>query len=284
MVKVKYDKKKKDWIVLPKGSKDGMYLDGYLYNTLSHARDVMFKKDVDLPIIVAGYPGTGKTTFTITKATFCDPSFNVDRMCLDVDEFIKALKNAKPHQAVVLDESYEGLNSAQIRRDTGRALLNMLNVIRQKRLYIFIVLPNFFDLSKSIAIFRSRYLFVCYDEDFGDIGRFVAFGRDTKQKLYMHGKRFEDYNATKSDFYGTFQKDIPKGFDYQIYLKKKAQAMMDIKIEGASVGEKDKVIRNKLVCWIKKTWKKSNRDIADKSGLSIRMVQNIVKDKIEEGT
>ena len=58
MAKVKYDPIIKDWIKLPKGSKEGMYTDGFLWNTFSSAKKVMKKKDVDLPVAVSGYPGT----------------------------------------------------------------------------------------------------------------------------------------------------------------------------------------------------------------------------------
>ncbi len=276
MVKVKLDLQKNEWIVLPKGSRDGMYIDGFVYKTLTDAKAIMEKKDLDLPIAITGYPGSGKSTFGLQAASFLDPTFNVDRMCVDTLEFIDAIKKAKPLQAVVLDESFEGLGSTQIRRELGRALANLLNVVRQKRLYIFVILPNFFDLSKTVAIFRTRWLFHCYSESFGDIGKFTAFDRITKQKLYIMGKRFEDYNCVRADFYGVFSPYIPPRFDYQKYLNKKEQQLKNINknVDTTTQGIKQ---RNLLIGHLGKEMDYTTKHIADISGVSIRNIQLIIK-------
>jgi hypothetical protein len=230
MVKVIYDKKVGEWIRLPKYSKQegSIYLDGFLWKTFIDAKEVMKKRDVDLPIAVTGYPGTGKSTLTTQLASLCDPTFNEYRMAQSAEDFIKGIKEAEPGQAWALDESYADLNSAEIRRETGRALLNVLNIIRQKRLYIFILLPNYFDLAKNIALFRTRWLLHCYAEHFGDVGKVCAFDRNTKHQLYVKGKRFEDYNCVKADFYGTFTKTIPPNFNWENYLKIKAKGLKNV--------------------------------------------------------
>ena len=278
MVKVKLNRETMKWELLPKGSKEGMYLDGYLYKSFSHAQDVMRRKDVDLPIAVTGYPGTGKSTTIIQIASFCDPTFNHTRMHQCAEDFIKAVQNAKQGEAHVLDESYNDLNSASIRREAGRALLNVMNIIRQKRLYIFIALPDFFDLTKNIAIFRTRWLIHCYSESFGDIGRFAAFDRNAKKLLYIYGKKNEDYNATDATFYGTFTKRIPENFDWDAYVKMKEKGLREaftfVKNVSRAMGHRDKLLwllYDKYDCPVK--------ELSKFLELSSQLIHKVIKEK-----
>jgi len=275
MVKLKLDEAR-IWRVLPKYSKEGMYMDGKLYNSFDNAKGIMKKKDVDLPTAVAGYPGTGKSTITIQIASFCDPTFTEDRMYQTVESFIEGVKNSNFGEAHALDESYEGMSSAAIRREVGRALLNVMNIIRQKRLYIFIVLPDFFDLSKNIAIFRTRWLIYCYSEEFGDIGNFAAFDRDTKQQLYIRGKKNEDYDVVSADFFGRFTKHIPMNFNWEKYMGMKDEALKQIFVR---THEDRNAInqRNKLIYYLHKKFAHNTNRLSKITGLGLRSIQIIIK-------
>ena len=76
---------------------------------------------------------------------------------------------------------------------------NMLNIL---------VLPEYFDLPKGIAMTRSICLIdVYYITDQDAIfrrGFFNFFSKRAKKKLYLKGKRELDYKAAKYDFNGKF--------------------------------------------------------------------------------
>lgn len=276
MVKLKYDKLKKEWIVLPKGSREGMYMDGFLYRSCKSAKEVMDKTNSFLPIAISGYPGTGKSTILTQVATFFDPNFSEKDVSFKPQHFIDLLKNAKPLSAKALDESYEGLSSGQIRKEVGQTLKIALNVVRKKRLYIFIVIPNFFDLNKSIAVFLTRWLIHCYSPVFGEVGRFVIFDRDSKRALYLKGKRnFEDYNSQKADARGVFNEKIPEGFNWDVYEEAKDKYILELGKQDIDGKNSYKKQRDKIICQVKKEFNLTNKQLALLVDLSERQVTRI---------
>lgn len=251
-------------------------LDGYIYESFSMAKTIMQKKDVDLPILVTGYPGTGKSTLIMQIATFLDPTFNETRMCQTVEDFIEQIKNSTKRQAIVLDESYAGLNASEVRREVGRAFLNLLNIVRQKNLYIFIILPNFFDMAKQVAVFRTRWLIHCYDKGFGDIGYFCLFDRNTKHNLYIKGKKFEDYNCVKADFFGRFSAFIPTQINYDKYLSMKLEGLNKVGEVRKSIN-KFELQRDKLILYMHKILNVPRKEICQLLGVNQEFVYEIIQ-------
>ena len=279
MVKVIYNKFKKEWIVLPLGDRreGSIYLDGFIYRSFTKAKKIMERKEVYLPVLGSGYPGTGKTTLFINLATFCDPTFTEKRVYFKPQDFIDALKKASPLQAYLLDEGYEGLSTAQIRKKVGRTLKLVLNIIRKKRLYIFIIIPDFFDLNKSTATFLTRWLFHCYEKTFGEIGQTALFDRDKKRELYMKGKRFGDYDCVKADAVATFTKAIPKTFNWITYNKAKDEYIKELDLEESDSDSGYKSQRNELIKHCRFHHKESSEEIGELIELSTRQVQRIIK-------
>lgn len=287
MVKLGLNKDGNDWVRLPKNSKEigSIYMDGMLYESFSNAKDVMKKKNLDLVIACSGYPGLGKSKLISQVAAFCDPTFTEDRMWQTTDDFVSAVKNETGIlKAHVLDEAWEGLSSGQVRRKIGRILLNIMNVIRQKRLFIFIVLPDFFDLSKSIAIFRSRWLLHCYSEEFGDVGRFAAFDQNAKKQLYIRGKKFEDYGAWPADFYGVFTKCDSPNFDWERYEKVIKPKSMISSLESSETNSDAIDQRNELIYLLYNSHEYKTKEISQKCNISLRSVQQIIRDMKSSNT
>jgi hypothetical protein len=192
----------KDW----KGEPCEMYLDENLFNNLSAVKKVVSSKDFDYVALVCGLPGLGKSNFAITCAKFCCEWFDESYICFTAEEFIKKTTECQERSAIMLDESFASLNSKISLTSDFLKIVNHLQIIRQKNLYIFLCLPNFFDLAKGIAIYRSSHLFVCYGERFGDRGDFAAFDRDKKKELYIEGLKYMNYKCVQPNFRGKFTK------------------------------------------------------------------------------
>jgi len=243
MVKVKYDKKNKKWITLEKNSKDGMYMDGILKANLDIIKEVI-KKDWDMNFVVDGMEGSGKSTLASQMAYYCDPTFNIDRVTFTPKQFKEAVLNAKPYQAIVYDEAYGGLSSRATMSRINRALVRMLTEIRMRNLYLFIVLPCFFDLDKYVALWRSRGLFNVYIKGRFSRGQFKFFNAERKKALYMVGKKYYSYSKPKSNFVGTFTNSFP--IDKKEYIRRKVLATRTEAEEQKELGLVAKEIRTTI--------------------------------------
>ncbi len=264
----------KNW----KGEVCYVTLDGYLHRTLSEVKEVVSKKDFDYVAIVSGDPGMGKSNFAITCCKYLDPNFNIDSIAMTADEFIQKSTDLPPRSAIMLDESFASLNSKVGRSSDFLRILNHLQIIRQKNHYIFLCLPNFFDLQKSISIYRSRHLFVVYGGDFGTRGRFVAFGKDEKRLLYIKGLKFMDYNCVPSNYYGTFGKQ--KSIDHKEYESKKLKHLLEQ--NKKIIGNKSPVYieRNNLIFFLSEQGIKTKK-IAEVAQMELRNIQTIIKSQKE---
>ena len=95
--------------------------------------------------------------------------------------------------------------------------------MRQRNLYVIIVIPSFFDLDKYFALWRCRCLIHVYFSRDGSRGSYIIFPKTSKKYLYLMGKKFYDYSKPKSPY-------PPCSFgnvytvDEQDYRSKKAMA------------------------------------------------------------
>jgi|ETNvirnome_2_300_1030623.scaffolds.fasta_scaffold00142_36 hypothetical protein len=183
--------------------KNGYYMDGYIKANLDLAKKAI-RKDWDMIFIVDGLERGGKSVFTQQCAYYCDNSFNVDRVCFTPREFEEAVLKAKPYQAVVFDEAFVGLSARRATSKVNHSLVKMLSEIGQKNLFIFIVLPCFFELDKYPAIWRSRALFHVYTGDNFQRGNVSMYDYERKKNLYVYGKKFLSYTKSKPNFIGSF--------------------------------------------------------------------------------
>lgn len=198
-------------------------MDGYLKGILDEIKQSV-KRDMDLIILVDGPERSGKSTLAQQCAAYCDPSFNLARVCFTPDEFRKAIMEAEPGQAIVYDEAYTGLNSRGTMSVINRALVSMLAEIGQKNLIIFVVMPTFFDLDKYVAIWRSKVLLHVYTGEKFERGFFAAYNESTKKYLYIEGKKFYEYKGrVKPNFFGRFPAQYT--VDEQAYRQKKRDSL-----------------------------------------------------------
>lgn len=198
------------------------YLDGYLKKNLTAAKEVI-KKDWDMVFIVDGYEGVGKSVLAQQCAKFCDESFNIDRISFTPKEFIASINKADRFQAVVYDEAFSGMSSRSALSEINRSLMATLAEIRQKNLWVFIVLPCFFELDKYAAVWRSRGLIHVYTRDNFKRGSFSFYNQNKKKSLYILGKKYYSYTKPAPNFFGAFTAGYV--VDEQEYRQKKLDAL-----------------------------------------------------------
>lgn len=198
-------------------------MDGYLHSNLKRAKEVI-KEDWDMIFVYDGAEGTGKSVKAMQDAYYCDPSLDLDRVVFTPKDFRRAVINSKPYQAIVYDEAYTGLSSRATMSMINRTLVSMLAEIRQKNLFVFVVMPCFFDLDKYVALWRSRALIHVYANKFRR-GFFRFYSYQRKKDMYIKGKKYYNYNCVKADFYGRFTKHYV--VDEAKYRKKKRESLIE---------------------------------------------------------
>lgn len=201
--------------------KPGMYMDGHLVENL----DVLKKavtEDWDGLIVIDGPEGSGKSVLAQQIAYYCDPGLEINRIVFTPDDFRSEVLSAKKHQAIVYDEAFAGLSSRKTMSETNHTIVSMLTEIRQKNLFLFVVLPSFFDLDKYVALWRSRALLHVYADRFTR-GFFKFYSYSKKKELYVLGKKYYNYHAAKADFSGRFVNFYP--LPKEEYQKKKINSL-----------------------------------------------------------
>lgn len=223
------------------------YMDKKLQRTLDKINKRVNTKDMDSLFVVDGGEGAGKSVFTQQMAKYLNPKFNLNHVCMNPLEFMRAVSKANKGDIIVYDEAYSGLASRTALSEINNLIVSMMMEMRQKNLIVFIVLPSFFMLDKYVALWRAVALFHVYMKK-GRRGFFICFNRRKKKILYLKGKRDYNYNVIRSGFRGRFMGKYT--VDETQYRTKKAQALK--KRDKRTKSEKYLEQRNKLVYLIQK--------------------------------
>lgn len=250
-------------------------LNGYHKRTLDLVYNRVYGKDWDYVAIVAGIPGVGKSEFAKVSSRYLCPWFDEKYIAFNAQDFIRITTEAPEYSAVVLDESFESLNTSMSRSPQFVKIINHLQLIRKKHLFIFLCLPNFFDLGSGIALFRSSHLFVVEADEEGNRGYFKAYGRRRKWRLYVNGKKFMNYKAEKPNYKDRFYKH-PNIIPEHIYdaLKEKNIRSHIVEIEKKNKWEERFI---KLVTSLVLNKKLTRAEIGRLSGIDGDTVGLIVK-------
>lgn len=226
----------------------GYFIDDILFANLEKYFVGAVRKKFDGVILVTGMEGAGKTTFASAIARFCDPTFpgepvtttgwrSTDRIVFTIDQIMEAIDDAKPGQAILIDEAALSMISQDAGTEIQRVLIKKFITIRKKQLFIFIVIPSIFLLRKYFAIFRTRALIHTYCPDGLSRGYYKFYSYATKRKLYIYGVKEFNQQATAADFSGKFINTENYFYDPKEYEKKKDRAIYQL----TNAGQKDDV-------------------------------------------
>jgi len=196
----------------------GIYTDRNLYDNLKELAKAIVH-DNSFLILVSSQAlsvRTGKTTFTqymaetwnyiMLKEHGVKLDFNMNNIAFNADDFekkaFKLHEDGEKYGVIICDES-DDLTGHSLSAEVKK-IKRFLRKSGQLNLLMIMILPDFFEFPKSIAINRSVALItVDYGEHFSR-GRWKFYDFKSKKKLYIKGKSFNDYSVQQPSFYGMF--------------------------------------------------------------------------------
>lgn len=242
----------------------GYYIAPETYRQIQKSRDEVLKSDLDRVFVIDGREGfAGKSTFAFQIAYAYDPTLCLDRITFNSKDFENALRTAQKGQAVIFDEGFRGLSSKGSISKENKRLVQLLMEVRQRNLFIFIVLPSFFLLEKYVGIFRSHCLFHCYSSKKTTKRRYYkVYNYANKKLLYIYGKQLMNYHLPKIEKAYRFYAKFPPTIDRDEYIKKKLAAFHDFASEELEEEPKWKGERDFGWYLLNKKFKMTQEEIA----------------------
>ena len=204
--------------------KEGLWIAPLMAKELDKVKSRVLTKDRDFVAVIDGEEGVGKSVLAQQIAAYLDPEFSLDKIVFNSDEFLKIIKDPKVKKGscIVLDEAFSAANNRASLTEVNRSMIGVATEMRQKNLFVLMVLPSFFDLDKYFALWRCRALFHAYftpEED----RHYVIFPKESKKMLYLSGKKTYSYSKPRSP-YPPFTFPNFYTVDEEEYRKKKAEA------------------------------------------------------------
>lgn len=201
-----------------------LYMPPIVAKELEKVRHRVLNKDRDWVIVIDGEEGVGKSVLAQQIGAFLDPSFCLDNIVFNSDQFLKKIKDkaTKKGTCIVLDEAFSAANNRASLSDVNKAMIGVATEMRQKNLFIIMVLPSFFDLDRYFALWRCKALFHVYFTPNED-RNYVIFPKDHKKELYLTGKKRYSYAKPHSPL-PAFHFPNRYMVDEMEYRKKKEEA------------------------------------------------------------
>jgi len=177
-----------------------------LKNNIDKIVPKVFKKKNMFVCIVDGKPGVGKSTLVSQLAYYCSGKrLHLDDFAFNLDQFSNILIKCKVGQSNILDEAFE-LNVRTTMSQANYRILNILQRVRSRSPFVFIIIPCMYDLDKNIPLTIADMFIHCYAKQWGERGDYYVYNTNAMKKLYLYGKPTRSYSFKISppNFHGTF--------------------------------------------------------------------------------
>jgi hypothetical protein len=179
------------------------YMKPNLVSALNKIKKKVLGKDADYVIVVDGFEGSGKSVFAMQIGKYLDNSLGIDDICMNPEEFKRRIETAPKNKCIIFDEAFHGLSSRQSLSTINKLLVSKMMMMRQKNLFVIIVLPTFFLLDRYVSLFRSKVLFHIYENK--DVHYWLGFNQKNKKLLYLLGRKTMTYTKPRIwNFKGQF--------------------------------------------------------------------------------
>jgi len=235
-------------------------------NLEEHVIKSLQSRDKDCVLVVDGKEGSGKSTLAMQIGKFVDPTLDLSRVVFSPDEFREAILKAKKGQCVIYDEAFTGFSSRSSLSPVNRVLVSLSMQMRQKNLFIIIVLPTIYLLDKYMAMFRTKALIHVFESK-GVRGYFRLFNSKKKKLLLLLGSKTMSYThkGVWTNFKGRFYGKFALGDDKveKKYREMKEKALSDSeKTSMSSAQVKYKEQRDLLIWLFRRYTKMKFREIS----------------------
>lgn len=221
---------------------DGFYMEGYLAEQIEIAVKNI-TKDWDFTIVITGggEVRVGKSLLAMQIMVYWNymmwkihkikvPFSLEENVVFKWDKLIEqgnALGQKSKYCALCYDEAGETMEGVKAQSKELKAVRDYLRECGQYNFLNVLVLPEFFDLPKGVAVTRSIFLIDVYyranDRGIFERGYFKFYSRKNKKLLYLNGKKDYNYNAQPFNFCGRFTNFYP--IDEQKYRAMKIEAL-----------------------------------------------------------
>lgn len=257
-------------------------MDGWTYDNLSYVKDRVLNHNDMGVFLIDGKPGAGKSTLAAQFANFLtDGKFSLQDECFTSGQTTERLNAMKAGEAIVIDESFEQFNRRKTQSNENMLGISLLQRMRSKRVFIFVLLPFMYDLDKNLILGLANTLFHCYRQPFGDRGQYSVYDEEGIKKLWLYGRQSYSYSEkiVIPNFRARFSSFFP--IDYEAYEKKKQESSKELGKE-TQLKEKGKFVRQRNL--LLKELYTSGRPISEISKLTNiqqRQIYNILNDVAE---
>lgn len=181
---------------------NGFYLHPWTKQNLDHANKYREER-FDVVALFCGDEGTGKTTLAQQFCTYMYPAFNLDCFAWTPEVFAQKLTNAPEGSAILFDEARTGCNRKRTMSRINQIINDKFTVIRKKRLFIALCVPDFFEVDSFVAERRARFM-VNTIEERTHRGIYDFYSRKRMRLLSIYGRKYKNMNAAGSNFKGNF--------------------------------------------------------------------------------
>ena len=226
------------------------WMDGYLKDNLNSLAYNM-KHDFDSLICISGsgLVRVGKSVLAQQIGYFMayrlGTTMNLDNIVFSGAELISIAKILPKNSVIIYDEARGELDTKKVMENITKNLLDFFAECGMYNHCLIMVLPDYFELPKSVAINRSECLInvirttgTTNDSDGNEVvkferGVFEFYNRNGKKMLYILGKKnYDDYSIGKK--YRSFFGEFPNVFvmDKKEYEDKKLKHIQRTRIKN----------------------------------------------------
>lgn len=235
------------------------------------------KRGYDAHIVIGGKRRTGKSTLAKTIAYLKKPTLSINNFVVGLQDAPKCIAKAKDEDPLIFDEATLSFNSRDGMKGGQSNLLQIIDVVGQKRLLCIYCIPNFLHLNKTIAIEHSLFLIQTYTDDNLVRGNFAYFSTEQKRYLYEAGKKdYRSLNKSEAQFTGRFADfKVPFEAEYdKLKMSSLKEALGQKDIFKINQEERKKFIQLSINNLHKSSIKLTNTQMAVVFGVSSRSIDN----------